>query len=96
MRAIVDGLLYDTDKSDLLVSTSSTTIGTGRVTNFLYRSPNLKRFFVVKREESLMIGTPEQSIRPLKNQDEAIQWLYKMGVTDLQVFKGLGVEIREA
>ncbi len=95
MKAIVGGLLYDTDKSELLVSTSSTTIVKGRVTNYLYRSPNLKRFFVIK-QEFLIMETPEQSIRPLKDQEEAIQWLYKMGVTDLQVFKDLGVDIQEA
>lgn len=96
MKAIIGRMVYDTEKSESLTQTVRVERGdTLRITETLYRSPNLGHFFVAKEEYDLVTGT-SSSIYVLEDHEAAAAWLGKRGIVDIELFERLGIKITEA
>ena len=95
MKAIVKGRLYDTDKSEEIAKTSSSE-GFSHITESLHRSPNFKQLFIARAEYDSILERTKSSIRLIRDDEEAIEWLTAHGVADIEAYEALGIEIEEA
>ena len=95
MKAIINGELYDTDKSEEIARVSYSE-GLSQISESLFRSPNYKKFFVARTKRDEFLATVGSSIRLIENETEAVIWLSNHNVIDIESYRKLGIEIEEA
>ena len=96
MRTIIEGKLYDTEKSEQLALTTYSDRFSSSVTETLYRSPKVRQLFITKDTSNHLIDYLDQVSFRLVTTEQAIKWLDDNGVPSLKAYRELGVEVEEA
>ena len=91
MRAVVGGVIYDTETSTELAMGRIALLGKSG-TERLYKSPRLGHLFIASRTE--VFGMASKSIRRV-NISEALEWCAQHSIVDPDVYRELGVELQE-
>ena len=95
MKGIIRGKLYDTDTSKLIAHRQFVD-ATLQVSEGLYRSPIAKHLFIARAESATSGWYDSKSSMRLVDTDDALNWMQKHSIIDIEAYRELGIEIEEA